>query len=446
MATAEKTYIEDCEPDIQVDQIITDDSKNNTHDLPEKDPETRSDDDDGVKASRPVRRFRRQKRRSRYMTQDLIREKSPEALGIPISDNNKSVDNEKSVGKDSELTSNQKSLPSDLEPPPVQIINGKRIVFCNLCKKQMPESRLANHIRLMHNQIDEDKNATSTKKKEFKCEHCGKEYATKYTYEQHMKTHKEGRPKCPECGSTFASPFSMFRHRAKAHNIDHDYTTYDCKECDGKFFSPSELSLHKQRHSTVKEHICPKCSKKFTVKGNLTMHMRTHDQRKLFSCDICDTSFSHPFSLTSHRRIHTNEFPYVCNECGKSYRSKHQLTSHQFVHTDDRPFACTECSKTFRSRTAFKMHQDQHKGIKRFTCMYCERKFQCHANKLKHERRHIGEKKHKCDQCEKAFIEKQELRNHLKVHEKMNRDISTSDQIAAKKSTSKKAQDETPCV
>lgn len=134
------------------------------------------------------------------------------------------------------------------------------------------------------------------------------------------------------------------------------------------------------------------------------------------------------------------------NSSKSAYRSKHQLTSHMNVHSDDRPFKCDVCSKTFRSRTAFKMHQDQHKGIKRFTCKFCDRRFQCHANKLKHERRHIGIKRHKCELCDKgkwvskrkfdsvshvlnyspfklstsAFIEKQELRNHLKVHEKQS--------------------------
>lgn len=34
----------------------------------------------------------------------------------------------------------------------------------------------------------------------------------------------------------------------------------------------------------------------------------------------------------------------------------------------------------------------------------------------KHVRRHIGDRKHKCEICGKAFIEKQELKNHSKMH------------------------------
>jgi uncharacterized Zn-finger protein len=85
------------------------------------------------------------------------------------------------------------------------------------------------------------------------------------------------------------------------------------------------------------------------------------------------------------------------------------------------------------------MHQDQHNGIKRFVCKFCDRKFQCHANKAKHERRHLGVKRFKCDECDKAFIEKQELRNHQKVHAKHelgSKDLKKGEEKAKKKKSS----------
>lgn len=335
------------------------------------------DDGRSVKDKEQIVKKTRKKRKSIYQTEDLIREISPQPE--PIHDE-----------KDASEAVNK-------------FLNGKRAVQCNICKRQMAESKLANHIRLLHVETAREGNSQPDKKpKEFKCEYCGKLYALKYTYHQHIKTHTEGRPKCPECGSTFASAFSLFRHRAKNHNLEHNYITHSCEQCDKSFFSISELKLHQQRHSSKKEFKCAECDKAFSVKGNLRIHMRTHAKEKLYKCDICENSFSHPYSLVSHRRIHTNDFPFKCQDCDKSYRSKHQLTSHMNVHSDNRPFKCNECSKTFRSRTAFKMHQDEHQGIKRFTCKFCDRQFQCHGNKLKHERRHIGDKKHKCSICEKG--------------------------------------------
>lgn len=238
------------------------------------------------------------KRKPIYQTDDLIREISP-----PPPD--KLLDG--STGTNEPNVCNSTKLDT----------NGRRTVQCNICKRQMTESKLANHIRLLHVETETAEENSSEKRKEFKCEYCGKLYAVKYTYQQHIKTHTEGRPKCPECGSTFASAFSLFRHRAKNHNLEHNYQIHACDQCDKSFFSISELKLHQQRHSSTKEFKCTECDKAFSVKGNLRIHMRTHSKEKLYKCDICGNSFSHPYSLVSHRRIHTNDFPFKCPDCDK---------------------------------------------------------------------------------------------------------------------------------
>ena len=274
---------------------------------------------------------RKQRRRNRYQAQDLLREVSPqpgqlEASMINIVDvREKSPSGQRVCEGSLENGSEHRSvnlvdgIDSRSQQATIAILNGKRTVQCNICKRQMAESRLANHIRLLHvESAKKNDENSSAKRKEFHCDYCGKSYAIKYTFEQHVRTHTEGRPKCPECGSTFASAFSLFRHRAKSHNLEHNYTTHTCDQCDKMFFSVSELSLHKQRHSSEKDHECPECKKSFTAKGNLRIHMRTHAKEKLYKCDICDNSFSHPYSLVSHRRIHTNEFPFKCPECEKS--------------------------------------------------------------------------------------------------------------------------------
>lgn len=270
--------------------------------------ETNQDNNPVIKDQR--RRIRgHKKRKSIYQTEDLIRELSPqpdadttEEVGDSGHDNN---------GEDNTTTSATTSTSTS-----------KRLtVQCNICKRRMKESKLANHIRRLHVQPSQDEDMAvltgDTKRKEFKCDQCGKYYALNYTYQQHIKTHTEGKPKCPECGSTFASAFSLFRHRARCHNLQHNYTLHSCDSCDKTFFSISELKLHQQRHSTLKEFKCTMCEKAFSVKGNLRIHMRTHAKEKLYKCDICPNSFSHPYSLVSHRRIHTNDFPFKCPNCEK---------------------------------------------------------------------------------------------------------------------------------
>lgn len=296
-----------------------------------------------VKTAGVARRVIKQRRGQRYQTKDLIREKSPQPSGQVMKSVQENVTESQDKGSSDSLkegsdNNNQQpestktmSNSSDSQPlnPSVVVTDGKRLVECNICHRRMTESRLANHIRLMHI-VRMDENSSSLQRpKDYRCEHCGKAYAIKYTYDQHIRTHTEGRPKCPECGSTFASAFSLFRHRAKAHNLEHSYTTHKCNLCDKIFFSLSELNLHIQRHSDQKVHTCPECEKSFSAKGNLRIHMRTHAKEKLYQCDICANTFSHPYSLVSHRRIHTNEFPYTCTECGKS-KFDHRLFPVQF--------------------------------------------------------------------------------------------------------------------
>jgi hypothetical protein len=283
----------------------------------------------------PKRQARvKQRRGHKYQTHDLIREISPKPdhQVILITKDDESITErieEVSIvqpvnNQANEVGVQQLDLLSD-KPTTIQqgpgatiaILNGRRTVQCNICQRHMTESRLANHIRLLHVENGR-KSDENSKRKDFRCEYCGKSYAIKYTFDQHVRTHTEGRPKCPECGATFASAFSLFRHRAKSHNIEHNYTTHACDQCDKIFFSLSELTLHKQRHSSEKIHTCQECKKAFSAKGNLRIHMRTHAKEKLYRCDICDNSFSHPYSLVSHRRIHTNEFPFTCPDCGKS--------------------------------------------------------------------------------------------------------------------------------
>lgn len=293
------------------------------------------------KSDKPSTSSRRQKYKSTYITDDLIREKSP----IPSSDG--VVDE---GFRSITVTVTRKFTTTTT----IGVINGKRQVECNICKKHMAESRLANHIRLMHSdnksieyrinseitdqkvveaqekgekeqekeqkENNEQKRSSITESvnKPFRCDHCGKSYAIKYTWQQHVKTHIEGRPKCPECGGTFATAFGLFRHRVRNHNVEHNFKVYPCPECSKEFFSTSELALHEQRHSAIKEFVCPECQKAFSVKGNLRIHMRTHAKEKLYQCDLCDGTFSHPYSLVSHRRIHTNDMPYKCEICNKS--------------------------------------------------------------------------------------------------------------------------------
>lgn len=63
------------------------------------------------------------------------------------------------------------------------------------------------------------------------CEVCNKDFASKYTYKAHVKTH-EVRPR----------PF-------------------ECTQCSKTFLNQQNLNQHERTHNGVKEHVCHQCGK-----------------------------------------------------------------------------------------------------------------------------------------------------------------------------------------
>lgn len=211
------------------------------------------------------------------------------------------------------------------------------------------------------------------------CSICYEKFVTTNELDMHMKKHEENpnfRPtrkkniKCDICGRCFLNPQDYGVHICKH---------FSCDTCDASFLKRRNLEVHKRAHAGEQIYSCDICEALFTKRKALYCHKRaTHemDKRK-YKCDVCGLMFLNPCKVEKHKLIHTNEKPVKCAQCPKSFKDKERLKHHiAYHHTKEAPhIPCISCDRMFRDSSQMKIHRESGE---------CDMKKELHASGISH--------------------------------------------------------------
>lgn len=296
-------------------------------------------------------------------------------------------------------------------PQKKQKDQNKPLVFqCNLCNYQgHRKKRLTEHMGRVHGVLTEN---------------C-------------RGTQEQTCFRCDQCDKIFVFGKDLSRHK----KIVHHGQSYECKMCSktykSKYVYDKHLETHKQGY-VQPMYKCQICEREFTTKFSLSSHIKSEHLgvKKTYMCPICGKSFSQIRSYRQHANVHAGIRPYVCEICNKSFTYDKSLKEHRYMHDNIRRFQCTVCEKSFRQRTCLIMHMNVHKETKDHICSSCGKGFAQKQSLVRHERIHTGDKPYSCKLCHKCFSDYAVIRKHMLMSHKKEKDAWREDVVTKPKEMS----------
>lgn len=84
-------------------------------------------------------------------------------------------------------------------------------------------------------------------------------FRSRNTLEEHNNTHTGVRPyRCDICGKDFTSKYTFKAHEKVHTNRERNFT---CINCGKAFLTEQNLIHHERTHSGLKNYVCQKCGK-----------------------------------------------------------------------------------------------------------------------------------------------------------------------------------------
>lgn len=108
--------------------------------------------------------------------------------------------------------------------------------------------------------------------------------------------------KCTQCPRVFKKACYLKQHFNARHN---GVKAFRCEKCGKRFATKDKLEIHFAKHTGNKPFHCMYCPKQFHYKSDLTRHMVEHGSGPLHCCEVCHKGFARRDHLEDHRRTHS---------------------------------------------------------------------------------------------------------------------------------------------
>ena len=143
---------------------------------------------------------------------------------------------------------------------------------------------------------------------------------------------------CELCPTTCGRKTDLRIHVQKLHTSD---VPIRCKRCDSEFADRYSYKIHAKTHEGEKCYRCERCAYASISARHLESHMLIHSDLKPFKCHFCEQTFRQKQLLKRHENIYHNpdyvavtprEKNHNCPTCGKAFRHKGNLMRHMASH------------------------------------------------------------------------------------------------------------------
>jgi len=210
-----------------------------------------------------------------------------------------------------------------------------------------------------------------------------------------------------------ASPSLVTKHSVSQNSSGHMHRVFH--KVHGKTVDRYKHKRPSRTHTAFRPHICRDCGKGFSRADALHIHERIHSGEQPYKCKECGEHFARADLLSEHMRLHRGEF-FTCTDCGKRFTRVERLHSHTLVHSGIKNLKCPKCDCCFARADNLRTHMKTHdRKSSNLDCLD-EHASTAAVPKMCRGRTRQPRGPYVCHTCNRTFPLACRLRAHIRVH------------------------------